>query len=31
MVKVAMKNPSEANQLLSAGDYEKFVAAEGGH
>jgi glycine cleavage system H protein len=31
MVKVAMKDPSEANQLLSTADYEKFVAAEGGH
>ena len=31
MVKVALKNPSEANQLLSAADYEKYVAAEGGH
>jgi glycine cleavage system H protein len=31
MVKIALKNPSEANQLLSAADYEKFVAAEGGY
>ena len=31
MVKVALKDPSEANQLLSAADYEKYVAAEGGH
>jgi glycine cleavage system H protein len=31
MVKVAMKDPSEANQLLSTADYEKYVAAEGGH
>ena len=31
MVKVTLKNPSEANQLLSAADYEKYVAAEGGH
>jgi glycine cleavage system H protein len=31
MVKVALKDPSEANQLLSAADYEKFVAEEGGH
>ena len=26
-----LKDPSEANQLLSAADYEKFVAEEGGH
>jgi glycine cleavage system H protein len=31
MVKITLKNPSEADQLLSAADYEKFVAAEGGH
>ena len=31
MVKVTLKDPSEANQLLSAPDYEKFVAEEGGH
>ncbi|MGB8770929.1 MAG: glycine cleavage system protein GcvH [Candidatus Korobacteraceae bacterium] len=31
MVKVALKDPSEADHLLSAGDYEKFVAEEGGH
>jgi glycine cleavage system H protein len=31
MVKVALKNPSELNGLLSAADYEKFVAEEGGH
>src|SRR5271157_2083372 len=30
-VKVALKDPNEANQLLSVGDYEKFVAEEGGH
>lgn len=31
MIKVAVKDPGEANQLLSAADYEKFVADEGGH
>jgi len=31
MVKVALKDPSELNSLLSAADYEKFVAEEGGH
>jgi glycine cleavage system H protein len=31
MVKVTLKDPCEANQLLSAADYEKFVAEEGGH
>ena len=31
MIKITFKDPSEANQLLSAGDYEKFVAEEGGH
>jgi glycine cleavage system H protein len=31
MVKVTLKDPSEANQLLNAADYEKFVAEEGGH
>jgi len=31
MVKVTLKNPSELNSLLSAADYEKFVAEEGGH
>jgi glycine cleavage system H protein len=31
MIKVALKNPSELSSLLSAGDYEKFVAEEGGH
>ena len=28
MVKVALKNPSELSGLLSAADYEKFVAEE---
>jgi glycine cleavage system H protein len=31
VVKVKLKDPSEANRLLSAADYEKYVAAEGGH
>lgn len=31
MVKISLKNPSELNALLSAADYEKFVAEEGGH
>lgn len=31
MIKVNLKDTSEANQLLSAADYESFVAAEGGH
>jgi len=31
MIKVTLKNPGEADQLLSSGDYEKFIAEEGGH
>jgi len=31
MIKVTLKNPGEAGQLLSAADYEKFIAEEGGH
>ena len=31
MVKLTLKNPGELNNLLSAADYEKFVAEEGGH
>jgi len=31
MIKLRIKDPSEANQLLNAADYEKFVAEEGGH
>jgi glycine cleavage system H protein len=31
MVKVTLKDPNEAGHLLSVGDYEKFVAEEGGH
>src|SRR5689334_2041382 len=31
MVKITLKNPGELNALLSASDYEKFVAEESGH
>jgi glycine cleavage system H protein len=31
MVKITLKNPSELEGLLSAADYEKFVAEEAGH
>jgi glycine cleavage system H protein len=31
MIKITLKNPGELNSLLSAADYEKFVAEEGGH
>jgi glycine cleavage system H protein len=31
IVKMALKNPSELDKLLSAEDYEKFVAEEAGH
>jgi glycine cleavage system H protein len=31
MVKLTLKNPGELSGLLSAADYEKFVAEEGGH
>jgi len=31
MIKVTLKDSGEANKLLSAADYEKFVAEEGGH
>jgi len=31
MVKLTLKNPSELNALLSAADYEKFVAEEARH
>jgi glycine cleavage system H protein len=31
MVKITLKNPSELDGLLSATDYEKFVAEEAGH
>jgi len=30
MIKVTLKNPGELGSLLSASDYEKFVAEEGG-
>ena len=31
MVKMTLKNPEELDSLLSAADYEKFVAEEAGH
>lgn len=31
MLKIKLKNAGELNSLLSAADYEKFVAEEGGH
>jgi glycine cleavage system H protein len=31
MLKITLKNPAELNGLLSAADYEKFVAEESGH
>jgi glycine cleavage system H protein len=31
MLKMTLKNPKELDSLLSAADYEKFVAEEGGH
>ena len=31
MIKVTLKDSGEGNELLSAADYEKFVAEEGGH
>jgi glycine cleavage system H protein len=31
MIKITLKNPGELNSLMSAADYEKFVAEEGGH
>lgn len=31
MIKVTLKNPGQAGQLLSAADYQKFIAEEGGH
>ena len=31
MVKLKLSNPTEVNNLLSATDYEKFVAEEAGH
>jgi glycine cleavage system H protein len=29
MIKITLKDPAELNSLLSAADYEKFVAEEG--
>jgi glycine cleavage system H protein len=31
MIKIALKNPSELDGLLSAADYEKFASEEAGH
>ena len=31
MVKITLANPGELSALMSAADYEKFVAEEGGH
>jgi glycine cleavage system H protein len=31
MIKIALKDPNELTSLLSAADYEKFVAEEGAH
>jgi glycine cleavage system H protein len=31
MIKIALKDPSQVNSLLSSADYEKFVSEEGGH
>jgi glycine cleavage system H protein len=31
MLKMTLKNPAELDGLLSAADYERFVAEEGGH
>jgi glycine cleavage system H protein len=31
LVKITLKNPGELDGLLSAADYEKFVAEEAGH
>jgi glycine cleavage system H protein len=30
MIKIKLKNPSEVNSLMSAADYEKYVAEESG-
>ena len=30
MIKITLRNPNELNSLLSAADYEKFIAEEGG-
>jgi glycine cleavage system H protein len=31
MLKITLKDPGELDGLLSAADYEKFIAEEGGH
>jgi glycine cleavage system H protein len=31
MMKITLKNPGELDGLMSAADYERFVAEEGGH
>jgi glycine cleavage system H protein len=31
MIKIKLKNPGELNSLMSAADYEKFIAEEAGH
>jgi glycine cleavage system H protein len=31
LIKITVGNPAEANALLSAADYEKFVSEETGH
>ena len=31
MINVTLKNPAEANSLMSAADYEQFAADEAGH
>lgn len=31
MIRITLKDPAELNSLLSASDYEKFVAEEAGH
>ncbi|HVO60358.1 MAG TPA: glycine cleavage system protein GcvH [Terriglobales bacterium] len=31
MIKITLKNPGDLNSLMSAADYEKFIAEEGGH
>lgn len=31
MIKIKLKNPGDLNALMSAADYEKFIAEEAGH
>lgn len=31
MIKIKLKNPGELSSLMSAADYEKFIAEEAGH